>query len=233
MRAGSDVARVDGSRHRSWNVLSEHACFGGIQGFCAHDSTECAARCGSRCTSRRRRRHGRVPVLYYLAGPHLHRGDLHDQGGRAAARGRARPDAGRAGHQPARLRLPGDDAELGLRPRRRLLRRRDEAPWSAHYRMYSYVTRELPALIAREFPAPTRSRQGIIGHSMGGHGALVWRCATPASTGRSRRSRRSSRRRRCRGARRRSAATSARIATPGATTTPRSWCAGAARRRRS
>ena len=47
-----------------------------------------------------------------------------------------------------------------------------EAPWSAAYRMYSYVVEELPELLARHFPADL-SRQGIFGHSMGGHGALV------------------------------------------------------------
>jgi S-formylglutathione hydrolase len=47
-----------------------------------------------------------------------------------------------------------------------------QPPWAAHYRMYSYVTRELPALVASKFPADP-DRQGIFGHSMGGHGALV------------------------------------------------------------
>ncbi|OLP60533.1 S-formylglutathione hydrolase [Xaviernesmea oryzae] len=47
-----------------------------------------------------------------------------------------------------------------------------QAPWSAHYRMESYITRELPALIADAFPADMR-RQGMFGHSMGGHGALT------------------------------------------------------------
>ena len=47
-----------------------------------------------------------------------------------------------------------------------------EEPWSANYRMWSYVTDELPQLIAREFPVDMR-RQGITGHSMGGHGALT------------------------------------------------------------
>ena len=47
-----------------------------------------------------------------------------------------------------------------------------EAHYAAHYRMYSYVTEELPALVAREFPADM-ARQGIFGHSMGGHGALT------------------------------------------------------------
>ena len=47
-----------------------------------------------------------------------------------------------------------------------------EEPWSQHYRMYDYVTAELPDIVAAEFPAD-RGRQGIFGHSMGGHGALT------------------------------------------------------------
>jgi S-formylglutathione hydrolase len=47
-----------------------------------------------------------------------------------------------------------------------------EEPWSRHYRMYSYVTRELASIVEAEFPVDPR-RQGIFGHSMGGHGALT------------------------------------------------------------
>ncbi len=47
-----------------------------------------------------------------------------------------------------------------------------EAPWSSHYHMYDYVTAELPELISASLPVDT-SRQGIMGHSMGGHGALT------------------------------------------------------------
>jgi S-formylglutathione hydrolase len=47
-----------------------------------------------------------------------------------------------------------------------------EAPWARHYRMRSYIERELPDLIAKNLPADM-SRQGITGHSMGGHGALT------------------------------------------------------------
>jgi S-formylglutathione hydrolase len=51
-------------------------------------------------------------------------------------------------------------------------------PWSRHYRMYSYVSSELPALIAARFPADPK-RQGIFGHSMGGHGALICALTNP------------------------------------------------------
>jgi S-formylglutathione hydrolase len=47
-----------------------------------------------------------------------------------------------------------------------------EDPWAKHFRMSSYMTDELPELIAREFPVDIE-RQGITGHSMGGHGALT------------------------------------------------------------
>lgn len=44
-------------------------------------------------------------------------------------------------------------------------------PWSQNYQMYSYITRELPALIEQEFPV--QNKKAIMGHSMGGHGALT------------------------------------------------------------
>lgn len=47
-----------------------------------------------------------------------------------------------------------------------------QAPWSAHYRMYDYVLRELPELVLAEQPVDG-TRQAIFGHSMGGHGALT------------------------------------------------------------
>jgi S-formylglutathione hydrolase len=47
-----------------------------------------------------------------------------------------------------------------------------EAPWATHYRMWTYVTEELPELVRANFPADM-ARQSILGHSMGGHGALT------------------------------------------------------------
>lgn len=46
-----------------------------------------------------------------------------------------------------------------------------ELPWSRHYHMYDYITKELPALLHEYFPVDPQ-RQAISGHSMGGHGAL-------------------------------------------------------------
>ena len=53
-----------------------------------------------------------------------------------------------------------------------------EAPFAENYNMYSYVTEELPALIAKEFNADM-SRQSITGHSMGGHGAMICALKNP------------------------------------------------------
>ena len=53
-----------------------------------------------------------------------------------------------------------------------------EAPWARHYRMRSYIEAELPALVAQHFPADM-ARQGIMGHSMGGHGALTMALRNP------------------------------------------------------
>jgi S-formylglutathione hydrolase len=77
-----------------------------------------------------------------------------------------------------RVRLPGDDASWDFGLAAGFYVDATQAPWSAHYRMYSYVTRELPELVAAAFPADT-SRQGIFGHSMGGHGALACALRNP------------------------------------------------------
>jgi len=52
-----------------------------------------------------------------------------------------------------------------------------QEPWAQHYRMYDYVTQELPALIEANFPVS--DKRGISGHSMGGHGALICALKNP------------------------------------------------------
>ncbi|MBA0197618.1 S-formylglutathione hydrolase [Pectobacterium brasiliense] len=52
-----------------------------------------------------------------------------------------------------------------------------QAPWAAHYRMYDYISSELPALIQQHFNV--NRRQSISGHSMGGHGALMLALRNP------------------------------------------------------
>lgn len=52
-----------------------------------------------------------------------------------------------------------------------------QAPWNQHYRMYDYVTQELPALVRQHFPL--NGKESICGHSMGGHGALICALKNP------------------------------------------------------
>ncbi len=54
-----------------------------------------------------------------------------------------------------------------------------EAPWAKNYRMRSYIEDELPSVVLRNFPMADMTRQGISGHSMGGHGALTVALRTP------------------------------------------------------
>ena len=153
-------------------VLSEHACFGGVQGFYAHPSRECATE--MRFSVYRPPQHGSrsLPVLYYLAGLTCTEETFPIKAGAqrcAAELGLilVAPDT-----SPRAPRLPGDDEhwDFGLGAGFYVDATRE--PWSAHYRMYSYVVRELPEVIAARF-GPVSGRQGIFGHSMGGHGALV------------------------------------------------------------
>lgn len=117
-------------------------------------------------------RDGPVPVLYYLAGLTCTEETFTIKAGaqrHAAEHGLmlVAPDT-----SPREPRLPGDDANWDFGLAAGFYVDATLAPWSAYYRMYSYVTRELPELVRQNFPADT-DRQSIMGHSMGGHGALV------------------------------------------------------------
>jgi S-formylglutathione hydrolase len=116
--------------------------------------------------------HGPVPVVYYLAGLTCSEETFAIKAGAqrvAAELGLmlVAPDT-----SPRSPRLPGDDADWDFGLGAGFYVDAARAPWSTHYRMYSYVTRELPEVVAANFPARSDS-QGIFGHSMGGHGALV------------------------------------------------------------
>ncbi len=148
-------------------ALSEHACFGGTQRFLSHDSRACATEMRFAVYEPPQAQRGRVPVIYYLAGLTCTEETFMIKAGAqrvAAELGLmlVAPDTS------PRARLPGDDASWDFGLAAGFYVDATQEPWSAHYRMYSYVTRELPELIAAEFPADA-SRQGIFGHSMGGH----------------------------------------------------------------
>jgi S-formylglutathione hydrolase len=160
-------------------LLSEHACRGGTQRFVQHDSIECAGPMRFAVYEPPQARAGPVPVLYYLAGLTCTEETFPIKAGAqrlAAEHGvmLVAPDT-----SPREPRLPGDDAGWDFGIAAGFYVDATQAPWSAHYRMYSYVTRELPALIKSEFATADTSRQSIMGHSMGGHGALVCALRNP------------------------------------------------------
>jgi S-formylglutathione hydrolase len=159
-------------------VLSEHACFGGTQRFCAHDSVSCRTEMRFSVYLPPQSRTTRVPVLYYLAGLTCTEETFPAKAGAqrlAAELGLilVAPDT-----SPRQARMPGDDASWDFGIGAGFYVDATQPPWLPHYRMYSYVTEELPAMVAAEFPARTE-RQGIFGHSMGGHGALVCALRNP------------------------------------------------------
>jgi S-formylglutathione hydrolase len=153
-------------------TLSRHAAFGGVVSFHRHPAaeTDCAMRFAVYLPPQAERR--RVPLLWYLAGLTCTEETFMIKAGAqrvAAELGLAliAPDT-----SPRGVPLPGDDEAWDFGIGAGFYLDATEEPWARHYRMYSYLTRELPALVEANFPIDPR-RQGIFGHSMGGHGALT------------------------------------------------------------
>jgi S-formylglutathione hydrolase len=154
-------------------------CYGGIQGFYAHESLACATEMRFSVYRPPQAKTRAVPVLYYLAGLTCTEETFAIKAGAqrlAAELGLmlVAPDT-----SPRTPRLPGDDAQWDFGLGASFYVDATEAPWSAHYRVYSYVTSELPEVIAAHF-GPVSARRGVFGHSMGGHGALVIALRNPA-----------------------------------------------------
>ncbi len=159
-------------------TISEHKSFGGVQGYYAHASKEIGLEMRFAVYQPPQAASAKLPVLYYLAGLTCTEDTFVIKAGAqrvAAELGLilVSPDT-----SPRGANLPGDADSWDFGVGAGFYVDATREPWSKHYRMYSYVTRELPALIAEKFPADS-SRQGIFGHSMGGHGALVCALRNP------------------------------------------------------
>jgi S-formylglutathione hydrolase len=159
-------------------TLSEQPCFGGKVGFYRHDSRAVGLPMRFAAFTPPQAARGPVPVLYYLAGLTCTEETFVAKAGAqrlAAELGLmlVAPDT-----SPRGAGVPGeaDDWDFGVGAGFYVDATRE--PWSKHYRMYSYVTEELPALVAESFAARP-DRQGVFGHSMGGHGALVCALKNP------------------------------------------------------
>jgi S-formylglutathione hydrolase len=153
-------------------LLSQHACFAGTQSFHAHASSACAGEMRFSVYVPPQAAHHPVPVLFYLAGLTCTEETFMIKAGAQQWAAHAglmlvAPDT-----SPRNTGIANETKDWDFGAGAGFYVDATQAPWSAHYRMYSYVTEELPQLIATHFPADI-ARMGIFGHSMGGHGALV------------------------------------------------------------
>jgi S-formylglutathione hydrolase len=151
-------------------IVSENKAFGGRQLVVSHGSVACQGEMTFGLYLPPQAEAGPVPVLWYLSGlTCTHENAMVKAGaqGWAAREGIALvfPDTSPRGEA-------ADDDAYDLGRGAGFYVDATEAPWAPHFKMWSYVTEELPQLVFVEFPLDA-ARQGITGHSMGGHGALT------------------------------------------------------------
>ena len=159
-------------------IVSESACFGGVQQVCRHPSAACGTDMTFGLFLPAEASRGPVPVLWYLSGlTCTHENAMTKAGAQAQAarRGLALvfPDTSPRGPGVA------DDAAFDLGQGAGFYVDASRAPWAPHFRMWTYLAEELPDLIFARAPLD-RDRQAITGHSMGGHGALTLAMGLPA-----------------------------------------------------
>lgn len=153
-------------------VRERHRCFGGELILCTHasDETRSPMRFGvfipDAATS------APVPAVYCLAGLTCTEETFLIKAGAIRVAARLGLALVACDTSPRGLGLPGDDADWDFGVGAGFYLDATQAPWASNYRMGSYVDRELPELIEQNFPVLSGPR-GILGHSMGGHGALV------------------------------------------------------------
>ena len=153
-------------------TLARNRSFDGTQGVYSHASSQTGGEMKFGLYLPPAAGNRRVPLLYWLSGLTCTEENFITKAGAqrmASALGLAiaAPDT-----SPRGVDLPGDRDSYDFGVGAGYYVDATQAPWSRAYRMYSYVTEELPALLAREFPIDPE-RVGIFGHSMGGHGALT------------------------------------------------------------
>lgn len=152
-------------------TVSENACFGGVQGVYSHASKATGGDMTFGLYLPPQAKDGPVPVLWYLSGlTCTHENAMVKAGaqGFAAEAGIALvfPDTSPRGEGVA------DDDAYDLGQGAGFYVNATEAPWAPHFRMWDYIANDLPELLFNDF-ALDPERQGITGHSMGGHGALT------------------------------------------------------------
>lgn len=156
----------------SMKTVSTAKSHGGVQGVYSHASAACQCDMTFAVFTPPQAADGPCPVLWYLSGLTCTHANVMDKGEyrkKAAEHGLivVCPDTSPRGED-----VPDDPDDWRFGTGAGFYLDATQAPYSTHYRMYSYLIEELPALIGAHFPADM-TRQGIFGHSMGGHGALT------------------------------------------------------------
>jgi S-formylglutathione hydrolase len=156
----------------SIKMLSEQVAFGGTQGVYNHQSDETSCEMEFSVFVPPAAKMGPVPVVYYLSGLTCTQDNVTTKGGFQRIASELGlcivcPDT-----SPRGAGYEGEDDAYDFGSGAGFYVDATQSPWSGMYRMYSYITKELPALIAESFPVQS-DQAGIFGHSMGGHGALT------------------------------------------------------------
>ncbi len=153
-------------------TVSTSRAFGGVQGVYRHASASTGTDMVFSVFVPPHEEGAGLPVLWYLSGLTCTHANVTDKGEfrRACAEQGVvfvAPDTSPRGEGVA------DDDAYDVGQGAGFYVDATKAPWTPHFRMRSYIEDELPALIAAEFPVADLRRQGVSGHSMGGHGALT------------------------------------------------------------
>ena len=158
-------------------ILSEQKVFGGILKRVKHQSQMAACEMTFAIFLPSYAAQQKVPALYWLSGLTCNDENFCQKAGAfkyAEQYGLAIvcPDT-----SPRGLEIEGQDDAYDFGSGAGFYVDATEAPWSENYNMYSYVTSELPKLVESQFNVT--DKRSILGHSMGGHGALVCALKNP------------------------------------------------------
>ncbi|MBW4421241.1 MAG: S-formylglutathione hydrolase [Myxacorys californica WJT36-NPBG1] len=159
-------------------LINESLSFEGTVGFYSHDSSACNSEMKFAIYQPPQAKERPLPILYFLSGLTCTEENFMIKAGAqrfAAHHGLilVTPDT-----SPRQAGIKGEDDSWDFGTGAGFYVDATNEPWNTHYRMYTYITEELPTLIGRYFPVNV-DRQGIFGHSMGGHGALVCALRNP------------------------------------------------------
>jgi len=151
--------------------ISNWTSFGGTLSVHDHDSEACACPMRFAVYTPPQAKAGPVPVIWYLSGLTCNWSNVMEKSGLQRAASElgvmvVAPDTSARGDDVA------DDEGYDLGQGAGFYLDATERPWAPNFQMETYITQELAALVAAHFPADME-RQGIMGHSMGGHGALT------------------------------------------------------------